>query len=613
MNVSKIDAQAKSVNDLLSNKKYAIDYYQREYKWEAKQVTELLEDLETKFLDNYEEGHSRIEVERYRHYFLGSIIVSNRDGKKFIIDGQQRLTSLTLLLIYLHNLQRDRPKPEQVDVSSLIFSEKYGKKSFNLDVDERVECLEALYNHQPFNPNGCPESVRNIAARFDDIVDNFPATLKNGVLPYFIDWLKDNVDLVEITTYSDDEAYTIFETMNDRGLSLSPTDMLKGFLLTNIGDTEERAKANDLWKNRLMELANLGKEEDADFFKAWLRAEYAESIRERKKGATNKDFDIIGTTFHKWVHDESKRIGLKNSTDFRDFVMVQFKSFSGRYTRIRHAAQQLTSGLEHVFYNAHNNFTLQYPLLLAPLRSNDDLETANRKIRLVAGYLDIFIARRAVNFRTLDYSSIVYTMFNLMKDIRELDVPSLVEVLKAKVTMMEESFYGMSRFHLNLWSKRYIQHILARITRHIEEQSGVESSFVTYVSREIKKPFEIEHIWADKYERHTDEFSTEEEFAEYRNRIGGLLLLPRGFNQSFGDKPYAEKLEAYFGQNLLAKSLNEQCYRNNPSFLNYANRSGLPFRPYQTFKKADLDARQELYRLICEEIWSPSRFDRELE
>ncbi len=485
--------------------------------------------------------------------------------------------------------------------------------NIGVDVDERVECLEALYNYQPFNPNGCPESVRNIAVRFDDIVDNFPVTLKNGVLPYFIDWLKDNVDLVEITTYSDDEAYTIFETMNDRGLSLSPTDMLKGFLLTNIGDTEERAKANDLWKNRLMELANLGKEEDADFFKAWLRAEYAESIRERKKGATNKDFDIIGTTFHKWVHDESKRIGLKNSTDFRDFVMVQFKSFSGHYTRIRHAAQQLTNGLEYVFYNAHNNFTLQYPLLLAPLRSNDDLETANRKIRLVAGYLDIFIARRAVNFRTLDYSSIVYTMFNLMKEIRELDVPSLVEVLKAKVAMMEESFYGMSRFYLNLWSKRYIQHILARITRHIEEQSGVESSFVIYISREVKKPFEIEHIWADKYERHTDEFSTEEEFAEYRNRIGGLLLLPRGFNQSFGDKPYTEKLEAYFGQNLLAKSLNEQCYRNNPSFLTYANRSGLPFRPHQTFKKADLDARQELYRLVCEEIWSPSRFDGELE
>src|SRR6266496_2173458 len=611
MNVNKIDAQAKSVSDLLGNKKYAIDYYQREYKWETKQITELLEDLEDKFLDNYEEGHSRIKVERYKHYFLGSIIVSNRDGKKFIIDGQQRLTSLTLLLIYLNNLQRDHT--EQVDVSNLIFSEKFGKKSFNIDVDERVECLEAVYNNQTFNANGGPESVHNIAALYDDIEDNFPEVLKKDALLYFIDWLKENVDLVEITTYSDNEAYTIFETMNDRGLSLSPTDMLKGYLLANIGSAEERAKANDLWKNCLLELLKLGKEEDADFFKAWLRAKYAQSIREHRKGATNKDFDIIGTTFHKWVQDKSKRIGLKYSADFREFVMIHFKSFSGQYTRIRQAARELTSGFEYIFYNAHNNFTLQYPLLLAPLRSNDDQDTANRKIRLVAGYLDIFIVRRAVNFRTLDYSSIVYTMFNLMKEIRELDVPSLVEVLKAKVASMEESFDGMSRFFLNLWSKRYIQHILARITRHIEEQSGVESSFVTYVYREIKKPFEIEHTWADKYERHTDEFTTEEDFAEYRNHIGGLLLLPRGFNQSFGDKPYDEKLEAYFGQNLLAKSLNEQCYRNNPSFLAYVNHSGLPFRSHLTFKKADLDARQELYRLICEEIWSPSRFDRELE
>ncbi len=41
--------------------------------------------------------------------------------------------------------------------------------------------------------------------------------------------------------------------------------------------------------------------------------------------------------------------------------------------------------------------------------------------------------------------------------------------------------------------------------------------------------------------------------------------------------------------------------------------SHLPFRPHLTFKKADLDTRQELYQLICEEIWSPSRFDKELE
>ena len=613
MNLNKIDAYAKSVSDLLSGKRYAIDYYQREYKWETKQIIELLEDLEAKFLDNYEEGHAPFQVQHYRHYFLGPIIISNHDDQKFIIDGQQRLTSLTLLLIFLHNLQKNLKPDERVNLEPLIYADYFGQKAFNLAVDERKECFRALLDDQLFEPNGHSESIHNIVARYDDIKSKFPASLRGDALIHFIYWLLNNVDLIEITTYSDDEAYTIFETMNDRGLNLSPTDMLKGYLLASIMDTNERSRANDLWKSRLQELARLGKEEDADFFKAWLRAKYAQSIRERKKDAEKKDFDIIGTTYHKWVHDESKRIDLKNSADFSDFVLYEFRTFSEHYIRIRQAARQLTPGLEYVFYNAHNNFTLQYPLILAPLNQSDHHDIVHRKIRLVAGYLDIFIARRAVNFRTLDYSSIVYTMFNLMKDIRGLSVPVLVDVLKAKVETMEETFKGMQYFHLNLWSKRYIQHILARITAHVEEQSSKVPNFTTYIARDIKKPFEIEHIWADHYERHTDEFKNEEEFSQYRNRIGNLLLLPADINRSINDSPYEKKLDVYRQQNILAQSFDEQCYHNNPSFLAYISRSNLPFKAHPHFKKADVDARQELYRLICEEIWSPTRFDRELQ
>jgi hypothetical protein len=203
-------------------------------------------------------------------------------------------------------------------------------------------------------------------------------------------------------------------------------------------------------------------------------------------------------------------------------------------------------------------------------------------------------------------------MFNLMKEIRDLDLLSLKAVLERRVAEMQETFAGVNSFFLHMQNRHYVHHILARITHHIERECGINSDFSTYIARDIKKPFEIEHIWANQYKRYLDEFPSEKDFNEYRNHIGGLILLPRGFNQSFGDKPYEEKVQAYFGQNMLAQSLNRQCYLNNPSFLAYKNRSGLPFRPYSTFKKADLDERQELYRLICEEIWSPSRFDREL-
>src|SRR5205823_10278955 len=96
-----IDGKGKTVRELLAGRKYSIDYYQREYKWQTKQVGELIDDLANKFLESYEPGHERSAVAEYGHYFVGSIIVSDKDGQKFIIDGQQRLTTLTLLLIYV--------------------------------------------------------------------------------------------------------------------------------------------------------------------------------------------------------------------------------------------------------------------------------------------------------------------------------------------------------------------------------------------------------------------------------------------------------------------------------------------------------------------------------
>jgi hypothetical protein len=388
--------------------------------------------------------------------------------------------------------------------------------------------------------------------------------------------------------------------------------MLKGYLLANIDGAAAKAQANVTWKERMLALMAFGKEEEADFFKAWLRAKYAATIRERKKGASNEDFERIGTTFHKWVRDRKKHIGLEKSNDFVDFVEHRFDRFSRYYLQVREAATTLKPGLEYVYYNAYNNFTLQYPLVLAPIHEDDDWDTAMRKIRLVAGYLDIFIARRIWNFRTLGYSSIVYTMFNLMREIRDKSVPELVPLLTAKVEEMPDAFSANDRFRLHQQNRYQVHYLLARITRHIEEQVGVQGSFYDYVRRDAGKPFEIEHIWANQPRRYAHLFARESDFDEYRNHIGDLILLPHGINQSLGDKPYAEKVPSYATQNLLARSLTEQGYQNNPAFKAYTQRSGLDFHAYPTFDKTDLDERQALYQRICEEIWSPARFAREL-
>jgi len=213
-----IDASDKSVRQVLDKVKYIVDFFQREYRWQRKHIEQLIDDLTTKFFANYDASHERKEVQNYERYYLGPIVLSIKKDGHSIIDGQQRLASITLLLIYLNNLQEDRK--DTVSVKDLIFSEKYSVKSFNLQVEDRKECIESLYNGQDFDVRDKGESVQNIVERYKDIEELFPDELKKEARPYFIDWLIDNVIFVEIKTYSDEDAYTIFETMNDRGLNL---------------------------------------------------------------------------------------------------------------------------------------------------------------------------------------------------------------------------------------------------------------------------------------------------------------------------------------------------------------------------------------------------------
>lgn len=609
--MSRIQAKEKSVRELLSNK-YGIDFYQREYVWERRHVEELLDDFEGRFIASHSPQDLRMQVQHYPHYFLGTIVTVTENKQRYIVDGQQRLTTLTLLLIHVHHLRNDSSM-----IRPLIFSTKFGEKSFNINVQERVDCMQALFEQGEFDATDHPNlSVRNLAARYEDIQELFPESLKGDTLPYFTDWLIENVDLVEIEAYTDEDAFTIFETMNDRGLNLGQADMLKGYLLANISSYDEdvvhqqRMEANDLWKKRIIELANIGTETNTDevdfFFKIWLRAKYAETIRERKKGAVKRDYENI-EKFHRWVRDNKARIGLNTAQDFYEFITQQFHRFAGHYIAVRRDSMRLTKGREELHYNMWNNYTLTMLLALAPLRLEDDSDTIDEKIRLAAIFFDIYAARRVVNFKLMGYGTLRHAMFNLIKAIRDMDVSELRAYLRDYLENMWETFDAVHQFYLHGRNRRFIRCMLARITAWIEQGSGNTTTFSNYMYDAKGKPLEIEHIWADKYERHQDEFDNEYDFWRYRNRFGGLVLLPRGTNQSFGAAAYEDKIQHYLKENLLAASLHPQAYEKNPNFTNFVNQSGLPFRAHEQFKRADMDARQDLYRQICEQIWNPDR------
>lgn len=599
-----IDGTARTVREMFTGRKYGLDFYQREYTWTETNVAELLDDLANSFIEDYERGDARAKVASYRPYFLGPVVTSKAANIRFLVDGQQRLTTLTLLLIHLHHLCLGRDGAESLD--PLVYSSQFGALSFNIDVDDRIPVMQAILHGRAFDPTDAPDTQVNIWERYQDIASRFPEELAGEPLLHFVDWLLERVVLVEIGTTDQDMALEIFETMNDRGLRLSNTDMLKSFLIARIEDHDAIVSANSRWRGRVEELNGLERNADGEFIKSWLRGKYADTIRERKKDAAPRDFDLIGTAFHKWTRDNRERLGLSTPADFATLVNSDFMKMSRRYMQLLEASTTYTPGLEAVFYNAYNGITLQLLPIMAAVTPADDDAAFRQKAQSIAAYLDLMVARRMVNFRNFGYSTIVYTMFNLAKDLRDRDPDDVRSVLADRVAGLEETFDGIVTFGLTQRNRSHIAYLLARMTDWLEEGNGV--GFAEYVSRTRRNPFEVEHIWANHYERHTDEFDNPYDFADRRNRFGDLILLPRDFNASYGDKTFHEKLPHYFGQNVLAQSLNPTAYENNPTFLALLKRSGLPFKPYPGgFIAASIDERQGLYRLVCEQVWSPGR------
>ena len=579
-------------------------------KWGRKQIEQLIDDLSSTFNDNYSEDHETSEVENYGYYYLGSIIRTD-ENEKAIIDGQQRLTSLTLLLIYLNNLQKETGI-HKVQVDQMIFSDSFGKMSFNLNVADRRLCFESLYKNKEFDVDNESESVQTMYARYKDIEELFPDDLKNGALPLFLYWLKERVILIEIVTPTEQDAHKIFVTMNDRGLNLNNAEMLKGYLLSEIVQNSYRDEANEVWKNTVMKLKNSSKHasegivntEDVDFISVWIRAKYAKTMRIGKKGAKDKDYETIGNEFHQWVRQNSKNMGLNKSVDYKAFVCEDFKTFANIYIRLKSYSGKLNPTFEHVFYNANRNLNYQIMMILAAIKKDDNHETITKKIQVVSYFVDIFATIRTFNYKKVNFNTVKTLIFRIMNEIRNEEVTSIAIRLSHEIKTLDISLEGIKDFKLNQFTVRYLLHTLARFTSYINREMGNPSEFETYINRYQKNSYDIEHVLPNDYEEYEDIFESEEDFQLYRSKLGNLIILPRDKNRSYQAMPYSQKVNKYLGDNILAKSFNKHAYSNNPSFIK------LPydFKSYDDFGKTEIDDRQMLYAGIAKDIWDINKF-----
>lgn len=601
-----VEGKGCTVQDMFNGHRYQLDYYQREYTWGSENVRRLVEDLRRRFITEWNALHDRRDTSRYKPYFLGPYVYFQDGDITYLVDGQQRVTTLHLLLILIRNLLVDQDAGDEArQLETLIRSVMYGERRYTIDITERAPMLDALMDGGAYEVSATDTpSVRNLGQRYRDLEEQFPPELAGEALPYFHDWLLHRVCLVGIEAHDQGHGWEIFETMNDRGLQLSPAELLKSFLLAQ-SDQAKHRRLDETWRKAMTGLSALGGMGVAtDFVKALLVGRYANP-------SSADELTRIETSFHEWIRGNLPRMKLARPADFAAFVTDEFAPFAEAYCTLFRAAQSPDSNtdLHALFFNNVNGINGQFRLIFSAIRRGDSPAQIRAKARRIADYLDLIYVRRIISGHSAHPSELDPVIADLIPRLRVAeDLDKVTSLLSAELSADPGDFADVATFGLGPDNRRQVHYLLARITAFTDTECGRPDRIGEYLDE--LRSHQIEHIWASHFDRYQDLVKTPAAFNRSRNRFGALLLLHRSDNASYRDEPYSAKVDYYRGQNVLAAALHPTTHKRNPAFGRFLKRYDLAslMRPYPVdFDDKAILTRQDLYRRLCEIVWDAAR------
>jgi hypothetical protein len=604
MSAESIKGEAFVLQELFERWSYDIDYYQREFAWSADDVRTLVDDLVTQFRLAKRDPRTRRGMRHADPYFLGPFVYHDvRPGVRFLVDGQQRFTVLHLLFIHLYRQAQALGRRDTEDALNRVirFTVPGSGWHFRIDIEERRKALQAWYRGHEFQPDvGASLSLRNLAARSDELGELLEDRLEAEDLSRFVEWLLARVILVGIRAPDRDSGFRIFESMNDRGTRLTPVDLLKSFLLSHVREGEE--DLNLRWRRMLSELTISREDEGAPsrFLKAALIAQHA-----RVHGSA-QDFRAINTELYQWVRRHAAEVlHLAEPNEYFTFVdeLISLATLYRTFLSASRAPEDYHN-LKALYYNEVNGLTNQMVFILAAVRSTDAPPKAKEKAALVANFIDRWYVLRVINDEPAQAADLERLIPRLVPPLRECKTPEDVRDLLSRELTDDNGFRAILTYQLRGTNSNQVRYLLARITAFTQTGWNEPNLTAEYLSSE--RSWHIEHIFADKPERHPDIVDSVD-FRLLRSRIGVLGLLKGTVNTSVKDKPLSEKIEVYRSENLLLRCLHSAYHLNNKPIRVFAERYGLKqdLRPLpsNTDLRAAVIVRGELYRRLCAAIW----------
>ncbi|WP_042355649.1 DUF262 domain-containing protein [Bacillus rubiinfantis] len=604
-----------NIDKVFSGTTYYIDFYQRQYKWTDEPVKRLLDDIFFKFnieYERYKDNDTALEklVERYSWYYLNTYVTNNIEGKIFVVDGQQRLTTLTLILIKMKHAAKVFESELEPWISSKIAGQSGFRKEFWMNHEQHKSTISGLYNGKELDEIDTSSGItaENMVANYKVISTYLDKNLdEKHKFETFVFYFFKRLVLINLNVEQTDVPM-IFEVINDRGVKLKPYEILKGKLLGQIDKDElDALQLNELWEHQVNQINDIFDDEIDEFFIYYLRAKFATTVSEARK---------IDQSYHRTIFLGNMEQELKlqyNPKAVKTFLQQEFNYYTDLYYRVLTYYREPHEDFIHVYYNSLTDMDSQFLLILSACRLHDPEE--DEKIQLISREVDRLFSLLQLQ-KSYDSNEFNETIYQISTDIRDLELVKIKDVFTKYLLQMISSARGVETDNPISYSffkdtgielnKRFKRYLFARIEQFIASNTkmNMKHSFYDLVANTgAVNGFHIEHILADNKENLAAFGDDRDLFERERNRLGGLLLLKGKDNISSNNETYKKKLKTYANTLYWNETLREDCYKSKIDFTTMINKFNLNFRPMNQFGPDELEERHKLLFSLITIIW----------
>lgn len=526
---------AKQLVEFLDGAKnrFIIPVYQRNYDWTEKQCRQLFNDL------------IQITVEKRKSHFFGSIVSTHAsNGSKsdyLIIDGQQRITTISLIFTAMVNLLKGKilksvNETLEQEIEETFLIDKYRKEERKLRLKPIKDDMEAfdklLYNESKDFLVGS-----NITSNYQFFYDEIQK------MPISVDELYESIgklEIIDIFVEDDENPQLIFESLNSTGLDLSEADKIRNFILMRLDNKKQEDFYERYW-NKIEKLTAISGTKDykvSDFIRHYLTL-----ITKRIPNINDVYF-----VFKEYVINEIK----ENRTNDCENILQDMLKYAQIYNKIINSNFSSERVSKIVRRLNHIEMTVIYPFFLAFFEMYENQKISEDETIRVLNCIESFIFRRMIcsGYATNALNKIFSTLhYDVKKNLYEKDsyADVLIYILENKTgsaAFPKDSEFVQALKEQNIYrmQKKNKEYLFERF----ENEDSVE--YVNVIELMNKGDLSIEHIMPQTLTQQWKN-SLGENWQEIHDiklhTLGNLTLT--GYNSSYSNKTFIEKRDCEKG------------------------------------------------------------------